>query len=242
MPPVIKRFAPGVELARIAAGSFDMGGPGADERPVRRVSIEPFNIMKHEVTFAQYDLYAESTGRDKPDDAGWGRGSRPVINVNWEDANAYAEWLTRNTGFRFRLPTEAEWEYAARAGSTTAYPWGQTASRSNANYGQDSCCGGSAAGPDQWVHTSPVGSFPANAFGMSDMHGNVTEWVQDCWNPDYSGAPVDGSAWLAGDCKRRVTRGGTWSGIPEYIRSASRDGIRAVKRTGYIGFRLVQEP
>ena len=242
VPPAIKRYAPGVELARIAAGSFSMGGPGADEQPVRRVGIDAFNIMKHEVTFAQYDLYAEITGRARPDDAGWGRGSRPVINVNWQDANAYAEWLTRTTGFRFRLPTEAEWEYAARAGTTTAYPWGETASRSNANYGAESCCGGSAAGPDQWIQTSPVGSFPANAFGMSDMHGNVTEWVQDCWNPSYSGAPVDGSAWLTGDCKRRVTRGGTWSGIPEYIRSASRDGIRAVKRTGYIGFRLVQEP
>ncbi len=242
VPPAIKRFAPGVEMARIAAGGFDMGGAGSDEQPVRRVAVDAFNIMKHEVTFAQYDLYAELTGRARPDDAGWGRGSRPVINVNWEDANAYAEWLTRNTGFRFRLPTEAEWEFAARAGTATAYPWGDTASRSNANYGEDNCCGGHAAGADQWINTSPVGSFPANAFGLADMHGNVTEWVQDCWNPTYSGAPVDGSAWLAGDCKRRVTRGGTWSGIPEYIRSASRDGIRSIKRTGYIGFRLVQEP
>ncbi len=242
VPPIIKRYAPGIELARIPAGSFDMGGTGNDEQPVRRVRIGAFNLMKHEVTFAQYDLFVASTGRNKPGDNGWGRGSRPVINVNWTDANAYALWLTQQTGFRFRLPTEAEWEYAARAGSTTAYPWGDRVSRDYANYGQASCCGGQASGSDQWTYTSPAGSFPANAFDLSDMHGNVTEWVQDCWNPNYRGAAADGSARLDGDCQRRVVRGGTWSGIPEYIRSASRDGIRAAQRTGYIGFRLVQEP
>ena len=241
-PPEISRFAPGIELALVPAGGFAMGGGGSDEQPLHRVRLGAFKLMKHEVTFTQYDRYAEATGRPKPADGGWGRGNQPVINVNWEDANLYAQWLSRETGYRFRLPTEAEWEYAARAGTESDYPWGQRASRDHANYGQDLCCGGAAEGADRWIYTAPVGSFPANPLGLADMHGNVTEWVQDCWNPNYIGAPADGSAWLAGDCQRRVVRGGTWSGIPEYIRSASRDGIRATSRTGYIGFRLAQDP
>ena len=134
---------------------------------------------------------------------GWGRGLRPVRNVSWYDAMAYTEWLWEQTGDRYRLPTEAEWEYAARAGSTTAYSWGDSIGRNRAN------CDGCASLWDG-ERTALVGTFKANGWGLYDMHGNVWEWVQDCWNDNYEGAPTDGTAWLSGDCDRRVLRGGSW--------------------------------
>jgi formylglycine-generating enzyme required for sulfatase activity/serine/threonine protein kinase len=239
---ILKRYAPGIELVNIPAGSFRMGDPGnGDEKPVHDVTIREFNLMKHEVTFTQYDLYAAQTDSYWRIDEGWGRENVPVMNVSWIDANDYAKWLSEKTGYQFRLPSEAEWEYAARAGTTTKYPWGNSASHEKANYGKDNCCGGLRAGIDQWRNTSPVGSFPANQYGVHDMHGNVREWVQDCWNGSYNGAPKDGSVWLSGDCNKRVIRGGSWISSPNELGSAKREGNGTEKRNNSLGFRLLQE-
>ena len=156
-----------------------------------------------------------------------------MIDVSWEDAVAYAEWLSVQTGERYRLPSEAEWEYAARAGSTTKYGWGNDIGHNRAN------CGGCGS---QWddEKTAPVGSFNPNAFGLHDMHGNLWEWVQDCWNGSYQGAPADGSAWTSGDCERRVLRGGSWYNRPGNLRAADRSRVHH-RRGGYgNGFRVAR--
>lgn len=213
------------EMVVIPAGTFVMGSPESeqgrrsDEGPQHEVSIRSFALGRTEVTFDEYDRFAEATGRKRPNDEGWGRGSRPVINVSWDDATAYAEWLSEQTGKGYRLPSEAEWEYAARAGTTTRYSWGDDIDCGKARYGFNSGeCG-------QQRSTDTVGGFPANAFGLLDMHGNVWEWTQDCWHGNYEGAPGDGSAWLEadnGECARRVVRGGGWNSRPQGLRSAIR--------------------
>ena len=194
------------EMVVIPAGSFRMGCLSGDcyrNEPVHSVSIESFELSKYEVTFEEYDAFTDATGRERANDRGWGRGRRPVINVSWDDAVAYTQWLSSQTGERYRLPSEAEWEYAARAGSTTKYSWGNDIGRNRAN-----CDGCGSRWDDR--QTAPVGSFSANRWGLHDMHGNVWEWVQDCWNGNYRGAPTDGSAWESGDCSERVLRGGSW--------------------------------
>ena len=153
-----------------------------DQRPVHEVAVPAFAVGVYEVTFDEYDHFARATGRGFPRDRGWGRGSRPVIRVTWHDATAYAEWLSRETGEEYRLPSESEWEYAARAGSTTRYPWGTDMGRNRANC--DGC--GSRWDDDR---TAPVGSFAPNAWGVHDTHGNVDEWVEDCWHRNYVGSP-----------------------------------------------------
>ena len=211
----LKDGSSGPEMVMIAAGSFRMGdiqgGGDSNEQPVHSVSVGQFAMGKYEVTFAEYDKFAEATSRSKPDDEGWGRGNRPVINVYWNDATAYAAWLSDKTGKQYSLPTEAEWEYAARAGTETKYWWGNTASHEYANYGKDQCCGGLAEGKDRWKYTSPVGSFSANPFGLYDTSGNVWEWVVDKWHDNYEGAPTDGSLWEQGSSNYRVLRGGSWT-------------------------------
>jgi formylglycine-generating enzyme required for sulfatase activity len=242
------------EMVVIPAGSFTMGSPagetnreqvpekfGAWERPQHGVSIgRPLAIGKYEVTFAEWDACVREGGcSHRPSDRGWGRGNRPVINVSWEDAREYARWLGRKTGQDYHLPSEAEWEYAARAGTTTPYWWGSRASHEYANYGKDECCGGLAVGRDRWEYTAPGGSFSPNGFGLYDVLGNVWEWVEDCWNASYRGAPTDGRAWTAGDCTRRVTRGGSWANEPWYGRSAFR--VAAPEGRGEnIGFRVAR--
>ena len=201
------------ELVVIRAGRFRMGCVSGrdcedDERPVHEVEVPSFALGVYEVTFEEYDRFAAATGRDRPNDRGWGRGGRPVMNVSWEDATAYASWLSEETGERYRLPSESEWEYAARAGSTTRYTWGDDIGRNRAN------CDGCRS---QWDddRTAPAGSFAANAWGLHDMHGNVWEWVEDCWHENYARAPRDGSAWTSGgNCGRRVLRGGSWVNDP----------------------------
>jgi formylglycine-generating enzyme required for sulfatase activity len=233
----------------VPAGSFVMGSPAgeegrdADEGPQRTVTISrAFAVGKFEVTFAEWDACVAGGGCNgyRPGDEGWGRGNRPVINVNWNEAQAYVQWLSNRTGKRYRLLSEAEWEYVARAGETTAYPWGSSASHEFANYGKDECCDGLAQGRDRWVNTSPVRSFPANRFGLHDMHGNVYEWTEDCYNESYAGAPSDGSAWRSGDCSRRVLRGGSWDFGPRLLRSASRDWLLPTFRYNFIGFRVAR--
>ena len=239
-------LANNLQLIRIPAGSFQMGSNQGtdDEKPVHTVTIpRPFWMSRTETTFAQYDAYATASGKPKPSDSGWGRGSRPVINVSWYHAQGYAKWLSANNtqNLQCRLPSEAEWEYAARAGTTTKYPWGNTASHQYANYGKDQCCGGLASGQDRWVNTSPAGSFPANRFGLQDMHGNVLEWVQDDWHDNYQGAPTNGAAWNSGG-RLRVLRGGSWFNTPYFLRSANRFRLNPDYRYSSFGFRVVCSP
>jgi len=160
--------------------------------------------------------------------------------VSWDDSQAYVTWLSRKTGKQYRLLSESEWEYAERAGTSSAYYWGDTASHDYANYGSDTCCSGVAQGRDQWVNTSPVGSFAPNAFGLYDMLGNVWQWTQDCYADNYNGTPSDGGASATGDCSRRVLRGGSWVINPQDLRSASRDGDSATFRDGDHGFRVAR--
>ena len=226
----------GPEMVVIPAGSFSMGCVSGqdcygDEMPVHEVTISrPFAVSKYEVTFEDYDRF---TDPDKVDDEGWGRGRRPVMRVSWNDAKEYVSWLSAQTGEPYRLLSEAEWEYVARAGSAAKYSWGNSIDSNRANcYG----CG------SQWDYegTAPVGSFESNAFGVHDVHGNVYEWVEDCWNGSYEGAPADGSAWLTGDCESRIFRGGSWDDFPDDLRIALRVSTAAGQRDGYYGFRVAR--
>jgi len=160
--------------------------------------------------------------------------------VSWNDVQSYVAWVSRKTGKQYRLLSESEWEYAARAGTVTPYFWGRPASHDFANYGNDTCCAGLAQGSDRWENTSPAGSFPPNAFGLHDMLGNVWEWTGDCQNGSYGGAPNDGAAWTAGDCGLRVLRGGSWFTDPAFLRSAIRDWDSAGDRNYDSGFRLAR--
>ena len=230
------------QMIAISGGSFRMGelsGVGdTNARPVHHVTVPTFKLGKYEVTFALWDVCVADGGCNgySPDQwrLVWGRGQRPVINVSWDDAQAFIAWLNVKTRGNFRLPTEAEWEFAARAGSATKYSWGNDIGENRANC---SACGSLW---DDW-DTAPVGSFPANAWGLHDMHGNVWEWVQGCWNDSYAGAPSDGSAWTHGDCGLRVVRGGSWSSETWELRSAIR--FKAVRSERYVnfGFRLAQD-
>ena len=225
----------------VPAGSFMMGSPAGElsrrdgEGPVHRVSIsQPFAVGKHEVTFAEWDACVSAGGcGHRRDDFGWGRGTRPVINVSWTDAQSYVEWLSGETGARYRLLSESEWEYAARAGTTTRYWWGNEIGRNRAN------CDGCGSRWD-FRETAPVGSFPSNGFGLHDMHGNVWEWVEDCWHDSYSGAPTDESAWTTGDCSGRIHRGGAWSSGPWRLRSAVRSGTSTFNQNDNLGFRVAR--
>ncbi|MBN8454295.1 formylglycine-generating enzyme family protein [Accumulibacter sp.] len=225
----------------VRAGSFPMGSPesepgrGNDEGPQHTVTVaQPFAVGKYEVTFDEWDACVAAGGcQHTPGDELWGRDRRPVVNVSWNDAQAYVSWLTRKTGKGYRLLSEAEWEYAARARSTTAYPWGHDKGTIRANFRYSG---------SQWSDrlTAPVGSFAPNGFGLYDMIGNVWEWTQDCWNGSYQGAPSDGLAWLTGDCGRRVVRGGCWNRHPEVARAAYRTWLEPGLRTDILGFRLAR--
>ena len=230
------------EMVVIPAGRFRMGCLNddghcyGDEKPVREVQIgAPFALSAREVTFAEWDACAaaDGCGGYRPNDRGWGRGDRPVINVSWDDARSYVAWLSRRTGERYRLPSESEWEYAARAGSTTKYSWGNEIGVNRAN------CGG---GGSQWdgKQTAPAGSFAPNGFGLYDMHGNVWEWVEDCWNESYVRAPSDGGSWQSGDCAKRVLRGGSWNDRPRVLRAALRLWLTTGNRNGNDGFRVAR--
>jgi formylglycine-generating enzyme required for sulfatase activity len=231
------------ELVQIPAGNFRMGSnEKSREKPIHTVQIKAFKMMAKEVTFKQYDIYAKAEGKSLPGDEGWGRGNRPVINVSWKDTRQYIKWLNQKTGKQFRLPTEAEWEYAGRGGSTTKYSWGNNVKCSKAQYdgGKDSSCYYKDS-DGLFRGTATVGSFAANAFGLYDMHGNVWELTQDCWNDSYNGAPTNGKAWLSGDCGKRVLRGGGWYSYTQYMRSASRIRYTTTTRLSNYGFRLAQD-
>ena len=237
------RDCPGCpELVVVPEGSFTMGSPVSEEGrrdsegPAHRVSIaKPFAVGVYEVTFGEWVACVSGggCGGHHPGDRGWGRGRRPVMNVSWDDAQGYVRWLSRETGEAYRLLSEAEWEYAARAGTRTRYWWGDAIGRNRAN------CRGCGSRWDG-EQTAPVGSFTANAFGLHDVYGNVWEWVEDCWNDSYRGAPSDGSVWQSGDCGRRVLRGGSWDIAPGYLRSALRGGNATGHRDFTAGFRVAR--
>ena len=220
-----KNGRPRMEWVAIPAGTFMMGSPSYEEYrydnegPQHSVSLSGFKMSKYEVTFAQYDTFCAATGRQKPDDYGWGRGNRPVINVDWNDATAFAQWMG------CRLPTEAEWEYACWAGTTTPYHTGSSLNSSQANFNSNV------------GQTEPVGSYSPNAWGLYDMHGNVLEWCSD-WYGDYSsGAQTNPKGPSSGSY--RVLRGGSWINIGRECRSANRDGDVRSGRYFNLGFRLV---
>jgi formylglycine-generating enzyme required for sulfatase activity len=227
------------EMVVIPAGSFAMGSPPDEpgrqltEAPQHNVTIaKPFAVAKFEVTFAGWDACAaQGDCIAQVDDHSWGRDRQPVINVSWNDAQRYVAWLAKRTGKTYRLLTEAEYEYAARAGTQTAYPWGDDIGTNNAN-----CVGcGSRWDTEQ---PAPVGSFAPNQFGLYDMVGNVWEWVADCLHEDYSHAPVDGSAWMTEDCGHHRLRGGSWASFADEIRSANRGRSATADRLDIISFRV----
>jgi formylglycine-generating enzyme required for sulfatase activity len=230
-------------MVRIPAGSFVMGATENDkfanllERPRRLVTIaRPFALAATPVTFAQWDAYAEATGAHRPGDGGFGRAVLPVMGVSWRDAVGYCDWLAATTGKPYRLPSEAEWEYACRAGTTTVFHTGNSITIQEANFMYDEV--GAKIGHGRPM---PVGSYAPNAFGLYDMHGNVAELVQDHWHDGYPGAPSDGSAWIDGDGagnRLRVVRGGSWDYMPRLIRSAYRDLVGETRRVDNVGFRL----
>jgi formylglycine-generating enzyme required for sulfatase activity len=236
------------EMVVVPAGSFTMGSPtsekerSSDEGPQRRVTFaRQFTVGKFAVTFDEWDACVADGGCNayQPSDSGWGRSRRPVINVSWNDAKGYVNWLSRNTGKAYRLLSEAEREYVARAGTTTPFWWHSTISTGQANYdGNHSYNGGSKGEYRQ--KTLPVDSFQPNPWGLYQVHGNVWEWVEDCWNGSYSGAPTEGSAWTSGDCSHRVLRGGSWINDPRYLRSALRVRNETNGRYNNFGFRVAR--
>lgn len=255
------------EMVVIPAGSFAMGSPEdepgrtGDEGPQHRVTIaRKLAVAKYPATRGEFARFVQESGyRAGPgcliqrsgvwiDDrkADWRHPgfrqteSDPVVCMSIDDGIAYAQWLSQKTGHRYSLLSEAEWEYAARGRSPTAYPWGAEASHDHANWGADRCCSPDAGGKDHWLFTSPAGSFPPNAFGLYDMHGNAWEWTEDCWHRNYEGAPSDGSAWLTGSCIDRVLRGGSWNCSPSTMRSAAREVHDASGRYSVVGFRVAR--
>jgi formylglycine-generating enzyme required for sulfatase activity len=264
------------EMVVIPAGSFDMGSPAGEsgrrdiEGPVHRVTIATFALGRAKITRAQFAAYAAETGHDGGKDCvtfeagSWdsrvGRDwlspgfpqedSHPVVCINWQDAKAYAAWLSKKTGKTYRLPSEAEWEYAARAGTTTARYWGDNADQAcgYANVldrtAKARLAGVNAEGhacTDAYAYTAPVMSFKPNGFGLYDMIGNAWEWLEDCGSgSDYRGVPQDGRPSFLGDCNYRGLRGGSWSSPPQDARSASRSRGVAMLRGNGDGFRLVR--
>ena len=270
-------------LVVVPDGRFVMGSPESegrrwpDEGPQHWVSIgSSFAVGVYEVTFSEWDACVTAGGCNQwvPGDNGWGRGSRPVINVSWEDAQAYVEWLSRQTGEHYRLLSEAEWEWVARAGTGTSRFWWSSAMDAEAEglptrrrgsligpdldlsvhqcryaNGRDSSVASSrrlspgephAKCSDGHANTAPVGLLEANPWGLFDVLGNVWEWTEDCWNSSYDGAPAFGNAWLAGDCSKRVIRGGSMVEGPDDLRMAFRHGTYATRRDYRFGFRVAR--
>ncbi len=226
------------EMVYVRGGTFSMGSNrsqlDSEEQPVHEVTLKSFAIGRYEVTFDDYSLFTRATGRQLPDDLGWGKGMRPVINVSWNDASAYADWLSRQTGHSYRLATEAEWEYAAAGGSHDMYWWGFQVGDDRANCFN---CGSRWDGRQ----TAPVGSFEPNGYGIHNTAGNVMEWVQDCYHDSYDNAPTDGSAWVDAGCRDRVVRGGAFNKPGTSLRTTKRAQHDADARLFILGFRLVRE-
>lgn len=234
------------DMIVVPTGSFMLGsssnekGRSGNEGPQTRVRIsKPFAISKTEITFEQYDRFAQETGRERPSDGGWGRRTRPVINVSWNDAEDYAKWLSKRTGKNYKLPSEAQWEYAAKAGGNTPFNTGGCISPKQANYDGDYGYRDCAKGVNRGK-TMRAGSFSPNRFGLLDMHGNVWEWTDDCWNSSHKRAPLNGGTRTSGSCGNRVIKGGAWDSIPKDMRTSARSysSIRDQKKN--LGFRVIR--
>ncbi len=225
-------------MTRLPAASYQMGSAGNSlnfaETPRHEVKLKAFAIGSYEVSFDDYDRFASASGRGLPGDHGWGRDNRPVINISWDDAVAYTRWLSEQTGHRYRLPSEAEWEYAAAAGTSTFYAWGNNGGE---NHAVCFNCG------SRWDarQTAPVGSFAANAFGLYDMAGNVLEWVADCRHDSYQDASGDGGVWAGGDCARHMARGGAYDSPVDNLRTQSRPYFATGTRLNNLGLRVVRQ-
>lgn len=243
----------------IPAGRFIMGSPPTEagrsdqEGPQHTVVIGyAFAVSTFDIRRAEFERFARAADfsasgarcdwrAPRAGRAPFEQGpTDPVVCVSWNDAQTYVAWLSARTGKHYRLLSESEWEYVARAGTKSARPWGDHPSHDRANTGADQCCAPFVAGRNRWLHTSPTGSFPANRFGLSDMVGNVWQWVQDCASNGYAGAPANGDAGATAACDLRVIRGGSWFHPPEMARSASRAADRADFRIGDIGFRVAE--
>ena len=228
----------GPTMVKLPSGSYKMGNSNttryATEQPVHPVNVTAFAISQYEITFADYDRFARSTGRGLPNSRGLNRSKTPVFNISWNDAKQYADWLSKQTGHEYSLPTEAQWEYAATAGTKDPYPWGFDEIE---GYAHCITCG---AGLTTNAPTD-VGSYAPNAFGLYDMNGNVAEWTQECWHPNYRNAPETDVSWSGGDCSYRVVRGGAYSSPQSSLRNQRRDKYGAKSRYDNIGIRVVRK-
>lgn len=237
------------EMIVIPAGTFMMGDPGnwysrRHERPQHEVSIpKPLAVGRFEVTFAEWDTCVEDggCGGHRPDDFGFGRGKRPVFNVSWNAVQSYISWLNTKSPNKYRLLTEAEWEYMARAGTTTDYTTGQNITANQASFDDNPHNTGSGKSRRPAM-TTPVGSFTPNLFGIYDVEGNVGEYTQDCWHENYEGAPSDGRAWIEnGNCEQRVARSGAWGAMKDEMRTSSRGSFHIYRTSVSYGFRLARD-
>lgn len=233
-------------MVMIPAGRFIQGSLESEperwdnERPTRTVDVPAFAMGQTAVTFAQWDACVADGGcTHSPYDEDWGREDRPVISVNWHDAQQFVVWLSNKTGYDYRLPSESEWEYAARAGTIGRFNTGDCITTDQANFDGTNPAAGCPTGIYR-QQTLPVGSFAPNDFGLYDTHGNAWEWVQDCWNRSYVGAPIDGSAWMSGDCSAAVFRGGTFLSEGGDVRSANRNRFPRSYHLNVVGFRVAR--
>ena len=234
----LKSGGSGPTMIRVPGGEFRMGGPSgiisADEVPRHMVSIKSFVVSVYEITFAEYDQFAKATKRKLPSSAGWDRKTHPVINVSWDDSLAYTQWLSKQTSKRYRLLSESEWEYVARAGSTSSFWWGTEGGSSNAhcfNCESDFSTGKPAK----------IGTYKPNQFGLYDTAGNLFEWVHDCYHRNYDGAPTDGSVWEGGDCKVRIVRGGAYQSPASSMRSENRGKFASDRGQYNVGIRVARD-
>lgn len=222
----------------LPAGRFRMGGPSSavasDEVPRHNVSVKAFAMSVYEVSYADYELFAKANNKPIPNNKGWDKKKHPVNFVSWDDAIEYSQWLSQQTGHKYRLASEAEWEYAARAGTNTSFWWG---AKKGSNHAHCFDCD-TDLNPNK---PAKIGSFKPNPFGLYDMNGNISEWVHDCYHKNYNNAPTDGSVWEGGDCTVRVVRGGAYSSPASSMRSANREKFTSNKGHYNVGIRLVRE-
>ena len=234
----LKEGDKGPIMVWIPAGTYEMGSPGSssnkDERPKHTVKFKKFAISKYEITIAQYEIFAKATKRQMPDDLYMEHDTSPVVLVKWDDAYNFTKWLSEQTGHKYRLPSEAEWEYAASGGKDSTFWWGF-----NEEPGKAHCfnCG------SQFDPRKPakIGKFQPNQFGLYDTAGNLSEWVYDCWHDSYAGAPNDGTVWEGGDCIYRIARGGSYISPQQSIRTAKRDKFKSDAGYDHIGIRLARD-
>jgi len=234
----LKEIPVGPLMIKLPGGLFQMGSksPYSDERPQHEIKLKSFSISRYEVTFEEYDWFAGATGKQLPDDNNWGRGKRPVVNISWYNAVSYTEWLSEQTSYTYRLPSEREWEYAAAANSETTYWWGYKLEK---NYANCAICGSEWDGRK----TAPVGSFDANGFGLYDVIGNVMEWTISCFRPNYHDAPDTGNIWewKKGQCLKRVVRSSSYKSYERELRTTKRNKFSPNEVNSKIGFRVVRE-